>query len=277
MIKSIIVAVDDTQASRTAQDLAIRIAAEHGASLSGIGVVDRPRITTPTAAPIGGSAFKQHRDEVLLEKEHAAVAARLAAFHKICGSAGVACREMDVEGVPHEQIEREAYRHDLIVIGRDTDFHEHEHPDIAETVTRLLRDNPRPVLVVPPHAVSGVEIVVAFDGSLPSSRAAHLALLLGLTRGKVHVVNVSHTESDAMAQAERLCGLFDAHGVSALPHAIAATAHPADVLIGAIDGLDAGMLVMGAFSGHGLVHRIFVGSATRRLLEACPVPLFVYH
>ena len=277
MIKSIIVAVDESAPSQAAQDLAMRIASENGASLTGMGVVDRPWITHGTATPIGGGAFKQHRDEVLLEKNRATVEARLVAFHERCGAAGIASSELGVEGVPHEQISREACRHDLIVIGRDTDFHDTEHPDFAETVTRLLRENPRPVLVVPGNRAPGEKIVVAFDGGLQASRAAHLFLLLGLARGEVHIVNVQHDQPTADREAERAAALFRAHGVDVVPHGIVSRDHPADVLVQTVGRIGAGMMVMGAFSDHGLIHRIFVGSATRRLLESCPVPLFVYH
>lgn len=278
MIRSIIVAIDNTEASRTARELAIRIAGEHRATLSGVGVVDRPWITAPTPMPIGGSAYKQRRDEVLLEKNRAALRQRLAEFHERCAAAGIECREIGAEGVPHEQIERAALRHDLIVIGRDTDFRDTEHPDIAETVTRLLRDTPRPVLVVPAALPPGDRIVIAYDGGLQASRAMHMFLLLGLVGGReLHIVNVAERESDALATAQRACGLCEAHGIAAVPYGIEASGHPADVLIGALGGLGAGLLVMGAFSRHGLVHRVFVGSATRRLLEACPVPLFIYH
>ncbi len=278
MIKSIVVAVDNTEASRAAEALALRIAVEHQAAVTGMGIVDRPWITAPTPMPIGGGAYKQHRDEVLLEKNREAVRQLLKSFRERCSAADVRTREIDAEGVPHEVIEQEACRHDLIVIGRDTDFHDSEHPSIAETVTRLLRNNPRPVLVVPGHQPPGDRLVVAFDGGIQASRAMHLFVLLGLaTDREVHIVNVADSASKARANAERALGLFETHGIRAQVHGIEASAHPADVLIGNLAGLGAGMLVMGAFSQHGLLHRVFVGSVTRRLLEAGPVPLFVYN
>ena len=277
MVRSILLAIDDTEPSRAAQELAIEIAVEHQARVTGVAVVDRPWITTPTATPIGGGAYKQHRDEVLLGKNRAAVEQRLAEFHERCASSGIRSEELHLEGVPHERIEQESCRHDLIVIGRDTDFHDSEFPDIADTVTRLLHDNPRPIMVVPAQRSSRGSVVVAFDGGLQASRAAHIALLLGLAREDVHVVSIAGTESEARDLAGRAVALFAAHGVPAVAHGLASDGNPADALVRFLSPMQTRMLVMGAFSKRGLMHRIFVGSATHRLLEACPAPLFVYH
>lgn len=278
MIKSIVVALDGTDSSRTAQDLALDIAKDRGTALVGVGVLDVPWITAPRATPLGAGAYKTHRDEVLLEKGRAQIKQRLADFHARCAREGAVSREIGAEGVPHELIEREADRHDLIIVGRDTNFHGVQSPDIGDTVERLLHDNPRPVLVVPAEHPPGQKVVVAYDGSMQSSRAMHMFVLLGLTRDReVHVVSVDENEGKALDLASRACGLFEAHEIAVQSHGIKTTAHPADVLLGELDGLDAGMLVMGAFSHHGLVHRMFVGSATRRLLHRCPVPLFVHH
>ena len=106
----------------------------------------------------------------------------------------------------------------------------------------------------------------------------HMFVLLGLADGReVHILTVRDSEAEAQSVAERAAELFRSHDIPVVANGIGSTASPAEALLAALDGMQAGMMVMGAFSYHGLVHRIFVGSATRSLLDRCPVSLFVYH
>jgi nucleotide-binding universal stress UspA family protein len=147
MLRRILVAIDETPAGRVARDLAIAIAKQRGAALTGLGVVDRPWATAPRAVPIGGSAYKEHRDQVVLDELRQEVEALLGAFADVCDHAGVRFTTVEVEGTPAGAIESEAQGCDLIVIGRDTNFHFEAEPDMTETVARLIRENARPVLV----------------------------------------------------------------------------------------------------------------------------------
>ncbi len=202
----------------------------------------------------------------------------MAEFEADCATAGVIYGAIEAEGVPHELIEAEADSHDLIVIGRETNFHGVEKHDIANVVQRLLRDNPRPVVMAPPAPQTNGRVIVAFDGSRESSRAMHMYILLGLAREQeAHVVSIAADRAAAAETAAKGAGLFRSHGFAAEAHGIAARGNPADVILSQVETMDAGMLVMGAFARHSVVHNILVGSATRRLLHDCPAPVFVHH
>ena len=54
------------------------------------------------------------------------------------------------------------------------------------------------------------------------------------------------------------------------------SARAADVILDQVQQLDAGLLVMGAY-GQPVLREFFLGSVTRKVLEECPVPLFLYH
>lgn len=278
MLKSIVVAVDASPSSVEAEKLALAIAGNYGSRLVGIGVLDTPFFRAPMARPMGAGAYKEHRDETLLEAARERLEARLKEFEAACTAAGAAYGAIEAEGVPHELIEAEADRHDLIVIGRETNFHGEEKHDIAAVVQRLLHDNPRPVVVVPPAPQSGERVVVAFDGSRQSSRAMHMYILLGLAKGQeAHVVSIAANRAAAQETAAKGAGLFRSHGFDAEAHGIAARGNPGDAILAHVESMNAGMLVMGAFGRHNLVHNILVGSATRRLLHDCPAPVFVHH
>ena len=278
MLKSIVVAVDPSPSSVEAEKLALALAGSHGAQLVGIGVLDTPFFTAPMARPMGAGAYKEHRDEALVEAARKRLETRMKEFEATCAAAGAAYGAIEAEGVPHMLIEAEADRHDLIVIGRETNFHGVERHDIADVVQRLLHDNPRPVVMVPPAPQSGERVVVAFDGSRESSRAMHMYILLGLARGReAHIVSIAADRAAALETAAKGASLFRSHGFDAEAHGIAARGNPADAILSQVEAMNAGMLVMGAFARHNVVHNILVGSATRRLLHDCPAPVFVHH
>ena len=277
MLRSILVALDATQASSQAQQMALEMAKRLDCQITGLAILDRAHITSPTAVGIGGMAYKQHRDQVKLEEAKSFLQRLEKDFEQSCGAIGAACSVIEAEGVPHKLIEQESGRHDLLVIGKDTDFHFDVDPSTADTVQRLLRENSRPLLVCPEQASSEGPILVTYDGSVRSSRTLHMLILLGHARGRpVHVLSVATNHQTAEERARYPTELFAKHGYQATPHGIGSHADPADIVHAEAEALGATLIALGA-SGHSPLHDFFLGSTTQRLLNSCPCVLFVHH
>ncbi len=276
MLKSILVAIDDTPPSEAAQVLAIDLCGRLGARVAGIGVLDRPWITAPQAVPLGGAHYKHVRDRALIKRFDKEINAAFRKFEDRCRKAGVAYSAAEWQGDPAERIEVESEAHDLIVIGKDASFHFELADENADTVKRLARDDPRPLIVTSAQAPQSGNILVACDGSLAASRSMHMFALLGLAAGgQVEVVTVTDgPEDEARQRATQAAKIFANHDVEASIIVVESTNHPAEILIERAG--DAAMLVMGAF-GHRQLRDVFFGSCTSRLLQACPVPLFIHH
>ena len=279
MIKSVIVAVDSTDSSKQAQSFALDLAKECGASVTGIAVLDTPWIKRPMAMPIGGGSYRSHRDETLIADQAKELDTKIKEFCAYCDTKGIECRWIEIEGSPAEKLDHEAEQHDLVIIGRETNFHGVRGHDVGDATEQLLEDHPRPMIVVPPGgSKGGNDIVVSFDGSLPSSRAMHMLYLLGLTNGrKVHVVSVDPDHDAAVALTNRGCAFFKDRGIDAIAHPWQESHDIAHAILDLVDSLDTGLLAMGAFGEHGLLHNLLSGSVTKQLLRACPVPLFVHY
>lgn len=277
MLRSILVALDATAASAAAQRLALHLTSRLGSQITGIAVLDRAYLTAPTAVGIGGMAYKEHRDQVKIEEAKAFLARLASTFQQSCEETGVVGQVIEAEGRPHTLIEMESGRHDLLVIGKDTDFHFDFADTTSDTVQRLLRANPRPLLVCPEGRHETGPIVAAYDGSLRASRALHMLILLGLADGsEVHVVSVASEEAHAQRHASYATELFVKHGINAIAHGIGSNAAPADIVLAEVDALRAALVAIGA-SGLTALQSWLLGSASRQLLNACPCPLFVHH
>jgi len=279
MIKSIVVAIDSTEASSCAQTYAIGLAKYYSAELTGIAVLDTPWVTRPMSTPIGGGHYKGHRDEKLLADHRHRLDALVSAFRDQCLAEGVSVRAMEVEGVSAEQIDHEADRHDLIVIGRDTNFHGVNGRGIGDVVEQLLKDNPRPVVVVPPgDGVKSDGVVVGFDGSLQASRAMQMFRLMGM-RGSddVHILSIDDDDEKAETLAARAGAFFASHGAQVTTHGLQSSGEVAQAVLNTVESVGAGMLVMGAFGSPLLLPQLVFGSVTKQIIRACPVPVFVHH
>jgi Universal stress protein family len=149
MLRSILVALDATPVSSAAQTLAIELARRFDCQITGITILDRAYITAPTAVGVGGMAFKQHRDQFKPQEAKTFLDRLEHGSQDGCEAIGVRWQVIEAEGEPYRLIEQESGRHDLLVIGKDTDFHFDVDPATADTMQRLLRGNSRPILVSP--------------------------------------------------------------------------------------------------------------------------------
>ena len=117
MIRRVLVAMDGSAHGLSAATFALEWARRFGAELVGLGILDKPSITSPEPVSFGGTSFKRHRDEVRLADEHRRVVELLADFQRRCEADRVRCSVVEDIGAPHEQIVAEASGCDVVVLG----------------------------------------------------------------------------------------------------------------------------------------------------------------
>jgi nucleotide-binding universal stress UspA family protein len=274
MIRRILVAMDGSPHGDAAGALALEWAGRHSAELLGLGVLDEPAITRGEPVPLGATAFKRHRDEVRLAEAHRRILEFLGAFQRRCGEAGIRCGIVEDIGQPHEQIVLEAEGCDLVVLGRQANFHFETGDRRDETLGHVLRRSPRPVVVVPRESAAGEGVLVAHGTGREVMRTLHTFVLLGLAGDEI--VDLLALDSE-YAQAERRLQrpreLLAAHGVRSRLQPVASDGAPAEVILEEVRRLRPRLLVMGAH-GHHPVRDLFLTSVTRAVLEKSPVPVF---
>jgi nucleotide-binding universal stress UspA family protein len=277
VLRSILVALDETPASQAAQQLAIGLARRWDCEITGLAVLDRAHIAGPTAVGIGGMAYKQHRDQVKLAEARAFLARLEQSFERSCEDLGSTWRVIEAEGAPLDLLRQEARRHDLLVLGKDTDFHLDEEPSIAAMVQALLRATPRPLLICPQSAPADGPVLVATDGSDRAARSLHMLALLGLAEARpVHVLAVAADGAAADSLADEAGALLHKHGLQVTCHGLQSGGPPSAAILAQAAALGATLIALGS-SGHSAWQEFLLGSTTTDLLNACPCPLFVYH
>jgi nucleotide-binding universal stress UspA family protein len=278
VIRKILVGLDGSEFSVSAVDLGIGWARHFGAELVGIGIVDEPTIAKSAPVPIGGAAFKHHRDETLLADARRRVEEFLEHFGDRCRESGVAWRALEDVGLPHDQINLEAQSHDVILLGQQTYFHFETQRRHCETLERVLKSAPRPLVTVPRKLIAGSATVIAYDGSLQASRALQLFHGLGLQRSQsTHIVAIGASKMEARRSAQRALDFLVAHEVKTEMHVDEAPVEStAEVLLHWARELGAELMVMGAY-GQPVLKEFLLGSVTKTVLRDSPIPLFLYH
>ena len=114
MLRSALVALDESPYSESATTLALDWGARFGASLLGVGILDEPSITGPELVPIGARAFKLRSDKSRLAHAHRQVQRFLSRFEKRCREAGIPAEVSEDVGDPASCILRQAHRCDVV-------------------------------------------------------------------------------------------------------------------------------------------------------------------
>jgi nucleotide-binding universal stress UspA family protein len=277
MLRSILLALDDTEGAIAARDYALALARHTGAALTAAVLMDRPGVTAVhEAVPPGAAAFKERRDAALLRQARAEAEEAIAGLRQAAD--GMPFAVQTLEASPAEALLAAAGGHDMLVVGRDSTLGREEAEDgLSPTIEALLHDRTRPLLVVPPGARfdPAASALVAFDGSPGALRAVQLFALLGLGACGATVLSVADDEAKAAALAGTAAGFLQRHDVAAKPLPVIGT-HPVEALLAEAAAMPAAMLVMGAYEHSGL-RVLLTGSATKHLLRRAPCAIFAAH
>lgn len=279
MLRSLLIGLDGSDDGAAAADLSIRWAKRFDSLLVGIGVVDEPTIRGANPKGSISGSYRAAYDQLLAD-ERREVEQILEKFAIRCSQEQVSLKLLEEEGQPCERILTESQRYDLLVLGCKTHFRHGSERHSCATLENVLRNAPRPVVVVPPQSASHAEesVIVAYDGSVQSARALQAFLASGLTElGPIHIVSVHANSSvEAARTAEHAIEFLRFHDVDAMRVPLVGSGPPSKQFLEYASEHQAGLIVMGAY-GQPKISEFFLGSATCTAIRESTVPLLLYH
>lgn len=276
MLKSLLVLLNDARRAYQASDLARSWASSHEALLVGLSVLDVESLCGDEPVPMAGMSAKEQRDQAILEDARSKLAAVRDRFQSLDTQAHVPSKLLDEEGHPADVIAREAQRYDLVLVDQP------QSPPALGTLSSdqlvaVVKHCPRPLIVVPSRPTAETDVVIAYDGSLQAARAVQAFAQSGLAKGRqVRVVGAAEHFVTATRRVDRAVDFLNRHGITAKAVPVTSEEDPAAVILDHLTLYPTGLLVMGTF-GQNMVREVLFGSVTRRLIEHCPVPIFLYH
>jgi nucleotide-binding universal stress UspA family protein len=274
-LKDLLVIADNDSTYAARLDIALALAAEHHAHLTGLHVMPPPLTPIYVDMPIPETVEKMQR----LELEDAARRAA-AVFVEHAGRTTVSTEWRVAEGDIVRVASEHARYADLTVLpqGMDLGF---ASADLTNLPEELALRVGRPVLVIPRYGSFpkvGGRVLVAWNGSREVTRAVHDALPLLRRAEQVTVLSI-----DPDADPERRLPGADVslhltrHGVTVQAATIAgADVAVGDLLLSYAADHDIDLIVMGAY-GHTRLREVVLGGATRTLLRHMTVPVLMSH
>ncbi|NNE35010.1 MAG: universal stress protein [Rhodothermales bacterium] len=278
MIKRILVALDSDLDTQTATTCAIEIARRYDAEVNGLTVIDRERIeSSARGGGIGSFYYAQKLRERLTEESRETAQAIMRDFSAAMEGSGVRYGVHSEEGVPFERIVEDMKYHDLLIMGKDPHFF-YAHPDKdTNTVARVVKNTIAATLVVGPSYDPVKKVLFAYDGSNAAARTIQEFMHLspfGIDI-EIEILSIFHRKDEE--EADLLLTLMKeyvlSYGFGSKVTKIDSSS-PAQEIIEHANKIGANLLVAGAHSASA-IKRVAFGSTTSRLIEQCPVPLFV--
>lgn len=281
MMKSILVALDGSPASRAGLNEAVRWAVVLGAELRGVFVEDEQRFVyypagfsaeggVPVAAPLPEGDMETENEKVRQEGEE--IHRR---FDEALKAQSLRGEYTQVRGNVNQILTREARAVDLVVMGRRGRNDPVDSTEPGPTTETLIHSALRPVLVVPEQSASDGTVVFAYDGSKGSQRVVAAGTeLAAMVKAKVAVISIGDDPQLGKDQQEVLARYWRPYGLQATFRVAKREGKASSMIVEFARQNQAGLIVMGAF-GHNPLRELFFGSTTLETLAetSCPVLL----
>jgi len=171
MLKRILVALSGTPFTPVAVRRAVELGRRHGASLTGVTVIDIERLSDVGPVPIGGAsraqAVAEHRVAVTQQR----VEGEIARFEKACTEASVPYVVHRERGDAFELLLGRWRYHDLTIIGLRGLFEYGVVHNPDDQLIKLIRRGVTPIIAVSAKYREVRRVLVAYNGSPASAMA----------------------------------------------------------------------------------------------------------
>lgn len=279
MFRSILVALKPTVENGVVAKFAVKLATDMGWKLTAMSILDNERLAPSEPIPMGGAAFKIHRDTTLVEAARVDQERWLRELAIQSESALLAFESVAGEGDAVELLARGAEEVDLVVLGNRLASPAGD-PLATTPLSALVHRLPRPALVVPSEwseSDGRGPVLVAYNGSLQSARALQCFAMSGLGVGKaISVVTIEEDVDLATNVGTRAVRYLKQHGLEAQPVFLPAEHGVTATLMRTVAETQASLLVMGAF-GKSAVREYLFGSVTHTALSKARIPMLLTH
>jgi nucleotide-binding universal stress UspA family protein len=273
MLKRILVALSGTPFTPVAVQRGVELAQKHGASLTGVTVVDIERLSDVGPVPIGGAAraheLTEHR--VAVTQEH--VEEEIAHFEKACTDASIPYAVYREHGDAFELLLALWRYHDLTVIGLRGLFEYGVVRNPDDYVLKLIRHGVRPIIAVSSEYREVNRVLVAYNGSPQSAMAMKRFAQLRLwPEATVKIACFDFEDEEAMPLLIDATAYLRAHGYE--PESESLPGRPKFSLLAHAQEWDADLVVMGSVYRSRIL-KLVMGGTTQEVLMKSGIPLFL--
>ena len=271
MLKRILLPLDPSPYSVTATEVACTVAKLHNAE-----ILDLPDIERSIGpVPMGALHYAEKIELAKKVEASTRIENLLNKFRKKCTDENVPFAEAHDQGYPSKAIMHATRFYDLMVIGLRTFFDFETGDKDGDSLNKLLDKSITPVMGVPrsynPPQIS--KVLVAYDGSLPASRALQrFGQLRNPDSFDVTLLNASKDEKMGMYLLDNAEQYLKAHGMKRISKKVTSENIMDVIEKHYYDAYDS--FVVGAHAREGIFDFI-LGSLTKFLIDRGEKPVFI--
>lgn len=270
--KSILVGLGDLEYSQAATEQAVELAKRFDSRVTAVTLFD-PDTLAIGPVPIGaGEAAKELREHrVELTKE--VLGDAVEHFVQNCESAGICHDVLHETGDALQKIIACSRYHDLVVCGLQNLFAHGVTKDPPYELVQLVEAGVRPVLAVTRQYTQVQRALIAYSGSIESSKAMKQFVQLNLwPEATLRIVTFDSNENTGQQRLDNAAEYFRLHGLE--PETEWVNKSAASSLAVYAAGWGADVIVMGNSAKTFLLRRIF-GEIVLNMVSGAKHPLFL--
>ena len=274
MFKQIVVHIEDDDGAHHHVGVAIDLASQFNAHLTGLNTITDIVIPTYAEVQIGADII-----DASMKAARKKAQATNTTLQKLADKKGIDSRWLIEEGDVVQQVTRHSRYADLLVLAQaDQSEIFNQRLGIIDQLTLVAGS---PVLVVPYIGVKSPithRLMIAWNGSRETAHAVKSALPFLQNASEVHVVSVRPKSRPAnTVDAEIFRSYMLYHQIEFAHHDCVRTdLSAADTLINWANDHGIDMLVMGAY-GHSRMRELVLGGVSEYMLRHSPISLMVAH
>ena len=295
-LRDIVVVLDESASSEIRLTVAVGLAQQYGAHLTGVSALDLLRPASPAARPhdnplvytlpasklMNWGAVLPH-DYSEADTQAAEAAERIeAAFRERLRFTDLHSDWQVASGKVSETVVCRARHADLVILGQVDPAHP-PPPAGRQLVEEVLMTSGRPILVIPyigRFETFGTNILVGWNNSREAARAMNDAIPLLTKAASVTILEANpigrKPASDDATSAD-ISRHLARHGISAkTARTTMDSTSASDALLSYAADVSADLLVVGGY-GHSRLRELILGGVTRELLQHMTLPVLMAH
>ena len=273
---NILIPIDPSDYTKTAYQYVLKIASHNEITVEGLAIIDNlnlaEAVSTFVPLPLGNEEHLQ-QEEILMKDAKKKARKEIKNFKKLCETNGLECNGKLMVGRPDFVIEEAGKYTDLVVIGMRNFFHFETSDSPEKTVSKIIHYSQAPVLMVPKEFKPVNKVLIAFDGSNPSVKAAREFAKIAWNKTYEITLLVSHSNrSQGDEMLEKLENYLTKHTNAKIERQ-----YSDKNIISVYDDQFAGNvdLVVCGMHSQNILQKLFVGSFPEHLINANNVPVLV--
>ncbi|MHB0959492.1 MAG: universal stress protein [Pirellulaceae bacterium] len=273
MIKRILLALGDSEYSKSSIFRAVELALLHSAEVTAVTALNMRQLTKVGSVPLGAGSAARDLIDYRVTRAKECLEETIHSFQESCESAGINYSLEHETGSPFDLVTNRSRYYDLMICGLRHVFDDGVTEESPYAIVRLIDAGVRPILAEASEFRPVRRLLIAYSGSMESAKTMKRMVQLHLwPNPALRVVTYGKSADEARELLRDAVALCAAHGYGVESEHL--TDRSEQALLDDARRWKADLIVMGS-TARRLWFRRVLGESTLRVMGESDISLFV--